>query len=415
MKTLKRIFFMALLIAFVANVSACKISPTISSPRQSDNLELLLWDSSEIVAIKTRVAHGDPDLKDALDRLRKEADAAVRIAPLSVMDKKGVPPSGNRHDYMSLSIYYWPDPNEANGMPYIRRDGEVNPESNSDYYDKASLSHMVSAVTTLSLAYYYTGDEQYSAHAAKLLKTWFLDPATQMNPNLQYAQGIPGKNSGEPGGIIDSVGFLDVVDDASFLQGSNNWTSSDQKALESWFRAYLIWLQDSAFGKAESAATNNHGTWYDTQIAAFALFTGQVDLATGILKSTVPGRIESQIEPDGRQLLELSRTRSLHYSLYNLEAFVSLSMLGEHLGIDLWHYSTSDGRSIGKALEFVLPGLNGSQWEYPEIGSQDYSSFASYLCRASKYYPEQNYLSTVDKLLGDTARSSRLNLLCSRR
>jgi hypothetical protein len=29
---------------------------------------------------------------------------------------------------MSLAPYWWPDPKSPNGLPYIRRDGERNPE-----------------------------------------------------------------------------------------------------------------------------------------------------------------------------------------------------------------------------------------------------------------------------------------------
>src|SRR6516164_3783053 len=75
-------------------------------------------------ALRHGIASGS--VKDAaIDQLRKDADAALKQGPLSVTDKAINPPSGDKHDYMSLAPYWWPDKNKPNGLPYIRRDGET--------------------------------------------------------------------------------------------------------------------------------------------------------------------------------------------------------------------------------------------------------------------------------------------------
>jgi hypothetical protein len=375
------------------------------------NFGHLFWDNGFLSQVKQQVRGGDPALQPAAAKLRRDADASLKIKPLSVMYKTGTPPSGNKHDYMSLSIYYWPNPTSADGRPYVNRDGEINPERNSDYYDAASLSRMISSVGTLSLAYYIFDDDIYGKRAAELLRTWFIDPTTRMNPNLQYAQAVPGKNDGSPSGIIETVRLLELVDAVSFL-GPPVWSPFEQEALRSWFRAYLEWLQSSPNGQAEAKAKNNHGTWYDAQVSAYALFIGDTVLPLEILKSSAPARIASQIETDGRQLQEIRRTKSLNYSLYNLEAFISLALLGDHVGVDLWSYSTPDGRSIHKALDFVTPYLTSEKWPYPDISAQPDTGFASYLRRAAIHYQDKNYAYISTNLLGEGANANRLNLLC---
>lgn len=44
----------------------------------------------------------------------------------------------------------------------------------------------------MALLYWYTGEEKYAEHAARLARVFFLDPATRMNPHLTYAQTVPG-------------------------------------------------------------------------------------------------------------------------------------------------------------------------------------------------------------------------------
>ena len=132
--------------------------------------------------------HPDPAI---LQAAREGADQAMPVGPFSVMEKKQVPPSGDKHDYMSMGPYWWPNPKTPNGLPYVRRDGETNPEI-AGIPDQANLSRMENAVHALALGYYLTGDEQYASRAVLLLRTWFLDPATRMNPNLNSDRPFPG-------------------------------------------------------------------------------------------------------------------------------------------------------------------------------------------------------------------------------
>ena len=322
-------------------------------------MNTLIWNADHIDSIRETVNTGGA--VPALDALRTRAEAALRLEPVSVVQKTRLPPSGDPHDYMSVGPYWWPDPDKPDGLPYIRRDGETNPERHE--YDNVRLDALCAAVRDLALAGTIFRDESYSRHGARLLRVWFLDEATRMNPHLEYGQAIPGVCEGRGVGIIDTAGrFTELVDALEVLRASpaDVWSSADHAAIKDWMSHYLSWNLESEKGRDEASARNNHGTYFDMQAIALALFTDRADVAKRISVSVPTARISTQIEPDGAQPHELARTKSRSYTLMNAIGLVKLAILARHVDVDLWNFETTESRSIRRAVEWFFPFAGAS-------------------------------------------------------
>ena len=181
---------------------------------------LMILDPNGLIQTKQRLQNRDPAFAPAFAKLKDDAARALNVKPLSVTEKNFSPPSGDKHDYMSIAPYWWPNPAMPNGLPFIRRDGEVNPERDRSS-DRRRLGNMIQTVEILALGYFFTDREDYAAHAAELLRVWFLDPATKMNPHLRYAQAVPGQNTGRGAGIIETHELSELIDFVSLLNGSS--------------------------------------------------------------------------------------------------------------------------------------------------------------------------------------------------
>ena len=322
--------------------------------------EAVVWNNMEALQ-ETRVNGRSSYYGSALKVEQKAQEAMNEAIPL-ITDKETVPPSGDKRDYMSIAVYYWPDQSKPDGLPYIRHDGKVNPERNDvKRFDAARRDHMVRMVRALSRGYAVTGKEEYAARAVKILSAWFIDDATAMRPRLEYAQIVPGRSSGRHWGLLDTAGFIELIDDTEILKGSKAYTPEVENGLKSWFSRYTDWLISSEKGRGEAAAPNNHGTWYDAQTAVFAHFVGRDDIAREILQAVPEKRMEKQLAKDASQPLELARTRPVHYSCFNLRAYMTLARLGKELGIDLYSVKTTSGVSLKDAVNFILPYAEGKK------------------------------------------------------
>jgi hypothetical protein len=298
----------------------------------------------------------------AFDRARilKAARGYLSEAPVTITASSSPRSAGGIHDFFSEGDYWWPDPHNPAG-PYIQRDGMTNPDNFTDH--RKYLMRLSVQVPALVAAWKLTGDARYARHAARHLRAWFLDPATRMNPSLQYAQAIKGRVTGRGIGIIDTIHLVEVARAVEVMQGTGVLSDAELKGIKQWFADYLRWMTTHPYGLEEREAKNNHGTCWVMQVAAFAHLTGNAELLEYCRHRFKTVLVPNQIAQDGSFPQELRRTKPYGYSLFNLEAMATICRILSLPTDDLWTFELSDGRGIRKAMAYMVPYIrNKKSW-----------------------------------------------------
>lgn len=368
--------------------------------------------SAEAMAqTRQAVLRRDPAVMPAYEKLIKEAERAVTAPAETVIFKPAPPPGGTLHDYWSLAPNWWPDPESRTGLPYRHIQGRRNPEADSDNYDRSRLRRMSSDALTLALAWYLTGDERYAGKGTALVWSWCCDSETRTNPHLRFGRARPGLATGTAAGIIETRMMIRVAEAARILAPSNAWSQVVSRKVKAWFGQYLDWLRHSPFGRQQAVAADHQATWYDAQLAVFALYADNPELARVVLAESVPRRIIAQIEANGAMPRELDRSRSRHFTYFNLQALFTLAGAAEAVGIDLWHWRAESGASIRKALDYAAPYLARSEtWPFGPVGTYDPFAFTPLFHRAAMVYKDPRYLQYLDALPPEWLRKDRAQL-----
>ncbi len=295
-------------------------------------------------------------------RLFPQADALLAVQPRTIATIPAPRSPAGPQDYYSEGDYWWPDPASPGGA-YIRRDGRSNPDKFDGHRD--ALIAFGRTVPALAALWDLTRDPRFAAAAIRHLTVWLVDPETRMNPNLSHAQAIIGVNSGRAIGVIDTLQIVEVARAAAlFARDDAPGYAAIRAGVEGWFTDYLDWLTTSPFGTTERDEKNNHGTCWLLQAASFAALLGRDDILADARTRLQTIIIPTQIEPDGRQPLELARTKPYAYSLFNLDVLAASAwLLGGGALID---WKTPDGRSIGGAIAWMAPFIaNKTKWPLP--------------------------------------------------
>lgn len=381
---------------------------------QAITLPTIMLNYRDLLSIRSEIQAQSESVKVAYDRLIAEANTILPELAEKVTDGVDYPNGGTGHDFYAIGNYSWY--NESTGK-WERRDGETNPQAQGPDYDIKRLNTTVSRINILALAWFYSREERYASKATELLRVWFLNEDSKMNPHFEY--GCAYGSIRECIGIIYGAQFIRMIDSVQLLTLSSSWTKEDNERLKGWFSEYTEWLLGSELGIEEGNMTNNHGGWYTAQVAASALYNDNMQIVRQMAEKGEK-QIVAQVTgpegiiynntscPQGSLWREMYRTQSFQYSIYGLQALCAIAGCAEIVGVDLWAKEDEEGRGLRSAFEFVTPYLiDPDSWTWKTQTSPATTRYnaLTVIRQAAKKYNKSTYRVAAN-LLSSTATGS---------
>eukprot|EP00123_Amoebidium_parasiticum_P017591 comp23907_c2_seq1/m.42105 comp23907_c2_seq1/g.42105 ORF comp23907_c2_seq1/g.42105 comp23907_c2_seq1/m.42105 type:complete len:1059 (-) comp23907_c2_seq1:41-3217(-) len=367
--------------------------------------DVLLAYNETVLAEEKRLYESgkDPHINGLIAKLVSCADQALTHGPFSVVNKTEFPPSHDKHDYYTPSPYFWPNPDTPDGLPYIRKDGHRVPgtelyDSQSNRFDRSRLASLFGNTTCLALGWYFTGNQEYADRATLNIRTWFLDPETKMNPHMRFAQIRWGynNNTGANFGVIETKDLYYLLDAIRLIERSGAMTDAEKSDLRQWLVDFSDYLLISKQGMSEYSQLNNHGTYYDVQLASIAAFVGNMGRYLNHTERA-KSRITTQFKKDGTLPREMVRPTALHYMMFTLQGWMVLGRLAAAGGVDLFDFRPikepmDDGSpAIERGLKFAVPQFN-STWTHSQNATEDMGRMLPLYYAGITYFPEMRSL-----------------------
>lgn len=391
---MKRLFVIAMLCGLLV-VPFARLSA-----ESGGKVRLFILNEEHLALVKKQWKSGDPETKRSIKGLVRQARKVLKRGPYSVTHKTFTLPGGDPHDFLAYGTYSWPNPDTETGIPWVMRDGFPNPDARVDW---KAFEGMTRDSRLTALAYYYTGDETFAKHAALLLRTWFVDKKTRMNPSVNYGKVIPGVLEGGYAVAGFGYGFRKIYDAAGILESSPAWTTAHRAAFVEWTREFMKWSETSAYGKKEYLSKSNHSTFFHMILALQALYVGDETKARETLKNYIHKQIPRHFAADGTQPYEIVRANNYDYFRCNLQIALDIARMAENYeDIDAWNFKTEAGAGLRRSLEFLVPYFTGKEkWPYFKRHAFTISKYlrARLMRRAALGYNEKSFEEAAKKII----------------
>jgi Alginate lyase len=188
-------------------------------------------------------------------------------------------------------------------------------------------------IESLAWAWAVTGDTNYSAKAHEFILAW-------------------AKVNRPDGDAINEMRFGPLIASYDLLRGT--FSETDRRLVDDWLRdkATVLW-------KSSRGMTDN---WFSHRLNVAGQIGWTID-DPALVAEVVKGfhaQINRNLKPDGATA-DFYLRDALHYHLYDIQPLVELSRVAERNGEHFFNYAATNGATLQRAVEFVVPFAEGEK------------------------------------------------------
>jgi len=236
-------------------------------------------------------------------------------------------------------------PASPNPVKIIESEGKLKTDPGKMATTK-SLADM-RKIEALGWAFAVSGDARYGSKAKEFVLAW---------ARVNEPQGDP----------INETNLEPVLVGYDLTQAI--FPADERGIVEAWLRKIAGTLIERQKKKTKASSFNN---WQSHRLKMLGL-CGWLLQDKALIERAVSGyreQITNNLLPDGSSF-DFHERDALHYHCYDLEPLLSLATAAKQQGIDLYDHVGSNGASLGKAVEFLVPYCYGSKTHAEFVNSK---------------------------------------------
>jgi hypothetical protein len=280
---------------------------------------------------------------------------ARAIPPLSVIDKPESIPGTPLRSYVNAVPHWQSLAGSESALDRSSLLPQPGPSCGdvAQHYDRARLQLMIDCVCALALDGQINGNADSIAHGHRLVRAWFLNPATAMIPDGAYARlSAVDVSRNVLDAALDFRDLYPLLDALSLLCSAGCFSLAEQQQLDEWLDAFLAWLSEDSAAFLRQHSAGSACTWYHLLLLAIAAYRGRRNVAAQVFDN-LPGLLAHQFRVDGSPRSCATDARLCHDQLFNLQAWANLTVISSALGRDLLALTDSQGCGLRAAFEYA--------------------------------------------------------------
>ncbi len=342
-------FAILLVIVFVI-ISSCTKRPQYK--------RFTFWDFDHMHEASKSLKRSLYLFNSSYNALIDSADLALKEEPFSVTKRLNLPNGADPNDYLSFGSHWWPDPSVTTGLPYVRIEPGVNPDAT---INSTNLSQMGKRIKELSLAWFFSREKQYADKAGELLRSWFLDSLTRMNPNLDHAGAVPGRIQGRGSAVSEGLPLVTMLDGLVIAETSGGLRGSEEKQIREWYQSYFQWLLESPLAIEAGTLTGRHALGRELQLLGIAHFLKNDEFVQIRISTVTLPLIRKMVGEDGRISADLRGNGSFAERVECLEYLFRIWEIGRRTEYDIEGFSQFYGELLRKVLDQMIAEFQQSR------------------------------------------------------
>ncbi len=370
---------------------------------------LLMLDFDYLKRVNKGIRERSPIYLPSYSRLCKEAEnALLKNYRVFIFGQNVILQSSIRTNFFCEEMQFT---ETVSGGIHPKQRGENNlmHEKEAVTQNDQYFLEMVNDISTLTLAWFFSKDERYAEKASELIGNWFMN--AEIN-NEDKDGKFPNEVQYNAISLFDARGYIDIIDAIALLEKSDSWNIRATVKIRRWFSDYLQWLIESENGLNEKNQKNFRGTWYDVQLASYALFSGKREIAREAIGYSLARRIPRQFDGRGLQKFELISLESYSNSCINLEGHIVLGKIADYTGIDYWNDPSMPVNIIQAAYDYIFSFIGKEdQWPYPQSEPVEPGRMVKLVRESEKIFHNPAYKMYLELLKPEIKSNSRLIIL----